>query len=45
METYEDKLTAALAEITKLKEELREKDFVVEGLEKELETATKRIEV
>jgi chromosome segregation ATPase len=45
METYEDKLTAALAEITKLKEELREKDFVAEGLEKELETATEKIEV
>jgi chromosome segregation ATPase len=45
METYEDKLTAALAEIAKLKEELREKDFIVEGLEKELETATEKIEV
>jgi hypothetical protein len=32
-------------EITKLKEELREKDIVVEGLEKELENATEKIEV
>jgi hypothetical protein len=45
METYEDQLTEALAEIAKLKEELREKDFVVEGLEKDLETATEKIEV
>jgi hypothetical protein len=28
-----------------VKEELREKDFIVEGLEKELETATEKIEV
>ena len=45
METYEDQLTEALAEIAKLKEELREKDFVVKGLEKDLETATEKIEV
>jgi hypothetical protein len=42
---YEDKLTEALAEIAKLKEELREKDFVVEGLEKDIEAATEKIEV
>jgi chromosome segregation ATPase len=45
METYEDKLTEALAEVAKLKEKLREKDFVVQGLENEVETARKEIKV
>ena len=45
MEIYDDKLAAAHAEIKKLKEELGEKAFVVSGLEKEIETARKEIEV
>jgi hypothetical protein len=34
-ETYENQLAAAQAEITKLKDELGEKAFVICGLEKE----------